>query len=115
MPLALGAGWAWMLGGGTSPCDLPERVALDAQASLARRVGASAAHAHHRSFPISTRWLVEPQMTYVTNCAALYKAFDLRVRVLRGRRQAAPSHHIPSNILNRRSNVRKGTHPRLPG
>ena len=32
-----------MSGGGASPCDLPERRALDAQASLARRVGASAA------------------------------------------------------------------------
>ena len=35
--------WVWMLGGGgASPYDLPERVALDARASLARRVGASA-------------------------------------------------------------------------
>ena len=31
-----------MGGGGASPYDLPERVALDARASLARRVGASA-------------------------------------------------------------------------
>jgi hypothetical protein len=31
-----------MGGGGASPYDLPERVALDALASLARRVGASA-------------------------------------------------------------------------
>ena len=31
------------MGGDASPCDLPERVALDALASLARRVGASVA------------------------------------------------------------------------
>jgi hypothetical protein len=30
------------VGGSAAPCDLPERRALDAQASLARRVGARA-------------------------------------------------------------------------
>ena len=33
--------------GGASPCDLPEREALDALASLARRVGASAVLVPH--------------------------------------------------------------------
>ena len=42
----VGAGWAWMLGGGASPCDLPDCEAVDARASLARRVGAGAALAH---------------------------------------------------------------------
>src|SRR5438067_1364088 len=82
---------------------------------MTRGGDACVALAHRRSFPFSTRKLVVPQMTYVTNYAALNKAFDLRTRGPRGRRQAAPCHHIPSDILNRRSNVRKGTHPRLPG
>ncbi len=40
----VGAGAVWMSGGGASPYALPERVALDARASRARRVGASVAH-----------------------------------------------------------------------
>ena len=40
-----------MQGGDASPCDLPERVALDARASLARRVGASVARARREPFP----------------------------------------------------------------
>src|SRR5574340_1682050 len=37
--------------GDPSPCDLPERVALDATASLARRVGASGRPARGRDDP----------------------------------------------------------------
>jgi hypothetical protein len=46
---------AWMWRGGASPFDLPERVALDATASLARRVGASAVLRHREHFPFSIR------------------------------------------------------------
>ncbi|MGZ3618495.1 MAG: hypothetical protein ACXWOL_17700, partial [Ktedonobacteraceae bacterium] len=38
----VGTGERMTGGGGASPYDLPERVALDARASLARRLGASA-------------------------------------------------------------------------
>jgi hypothetical protein len=39
----VGVGAVEMMGGDASPFDLPERVALDARASRARRVGASVA------------------------------------------------------------------------
>jgi hypothetical protein len=55
----VGAGAVWMSGWDASPCDLPERIALDAVASLARRVGASVAHAHPGGFPVSTRFVVD--------------------------------------------------------
>ena len=42
IPPRVGTGAVWTRCGGASPYDLPERVALDALASLARRVGASA-------------------------------------------------------------------------
>ena len=38
----VGTGAVWMWCRGASPCDLPNCVAVDARASLARRVGASA-------------------------------------------------------------------------
>jgi hypothetical protein len=56
----LKAGAVWMSGGDASPCDLPDCEAVDARASLARRVGASVAHAHPGPFPVSTRFLVKP-------------------------------------------------------
>ena len=42
-PHRVGAGVEGTMGGDASPFDLPERAALDARASLARRVGASVA------------------------------------------------------------------------
>jgi len=42
----IGTGVVWLLGGGASPCGLPDCVAVDARASLAMRVGASAVLGH---------------------------------------------------------------------
>jgi hypothetical protein len=42
----VGTGVVWLLGGGASPCGLPDCVAVDARASLAMRVGASAVLGH---------------------------------------------------------------------
>ena len=39
---AVGTGAVWTRCGGASPCGLPDCIAVDAPASLARRVGASA-------------------------------------------------------------------------